>query len=658
MAEESIDSLVTPEKTESKDIISKNSVANSESPINGHNAHVRSNRATIGSHHAGDSSTRNSSDKSDSVNSGRNVVPHYLRASTGSCHDLCKYGGKHSFEKAKKPLRRRIAKSLSSEMYTVEITVSGDKKKEKIVYENSEMETKNRLPDTKSYSRDPKTSLDKEKTVKNQPVIDTKIRSPVLPSPGTKSKKIRSPDASSPGTKSYSRKPKTSLDNEKTVKNDKTSTDTKNHSPHLPSPITKSYMRKPKSSPVAKTFSPRKISPVNNSKTILPKFSPSTQNLPSPDPPELVKSVSFPSKKIEGRVKQGSSSTDNKISRAEKKTTYLPKQHPTAMKSRPVKLKPSSSSDYSNGTRGKGKRNDNEETGQNTRASIKSAKKVTEPTTATLSRKVPVIKTAYNITGRTRNPKLVLPLTAQTRIRRIKTKTSTIQKVPEKTLHVIKIETKNNVLQSKFNDHANSSLPSSSSAKSLSHGKTSSLSSYEEEENGVIEYSGDGLISDSNESLEIGKLPSVKENLQKKSLKKTRGVVVSEEKYSSPVKLKFRSGKVVDLQADNSGPRKLRFRRARIVGAEEGKGALRRRILKKAGLSDAASGAELSSEKVILKHQDVQGKKDGQGLFNNVIEETASKLVESRISKVRALVGAFETVISLQETKPSMQAMG
>ncbi|KAL7100978.1 hypothetical protein ACP275_08G028300 [Erythranthe tilingii] len=542
-------------------------------------------------------------------------------------------------------------------MYTVEITVSGDKKKEKVVYENSETETKNHLPDTKSYSQDPKTSLDKEKTVRNLPVVDTKIRSPVFPSPGTKSKKIRSPDVSSPGTKSYSRKPKTSLDKEKTVKNDKTSTDTKNHSPHLPSPITKSYMRKPKISPVAKTFSPRKISPVNNSKTILPKFSPSTQNLPSPDPPELVKSVSFPSKKIEGPVKQGSSSTDNKMSRAEKKTTYLPKQHPTDMKSKPVKLKPSSSSDYSNGTRGKGKRNDNEETGQNTRASIKSAKKVTEPTTATLSRKVPVIKTAYNITGRTRNPKLVLPLTAQTRIRRIKTKTSTNQKVPEKTLHVIKIETKNNVLQSKLNDHANSSLPSTSSAKSLSRGKTSSLSSYEEEENGETEYSGDGLISDSNESLEIGKLPPVKENLHKKSLKKTR-VVVSEEKYTSPVKLKFRSGKVVDLQSENNGPRKLRFRRARIVGAEEGKGALRRRILKKAGLSDGASGAELSSEKVVLKHQDVQGKKDGQGLFNNVIEETASKLVESRISKVKALVGAFETVISLQETKPSMQAIG
>ena len=54
-----------------------------------------------------------------------------------------------------------------------------------------------------------------------------------------------------------------------------------------------------------------------------------------------------------------------------------------------------------------------------------------------------------------------------------------------------------------------------------------------------------------------------------------------------------------------------------------------------------------------LRHQDAQEKKDAQGLFNNVIEETASKLVESRKSKVKALVGAFETVISLQDGKPT-----
>ncbi|XP_031386345.1 uncharacterized protein LOC116199899 [Punica granatum] len=49
-----------------------------------------------------------------------------------------------------------------------------------------------------------------------------------------------------------------------------------------------------------------------------------------------------------------------------------------------------------------------------------------------------------------------------------------------------------------------------------------------------------------------------------------------------------------------------------------------------------------------LKNQKSMGKKDSP-VSNDVIEETASKLLEKRKNKVRALVGAFETVISLQE---------
>ncbi|KAK9097406.1 hypothetical protein Sjap_022903 [Stephania japonica] len=57
--------------------------------------------------------------------------------------------------------------------------------------------------------------------------------------------------------------------------------------------------------------------------------------------------------------------------------------------------------------------------------------------------------------------------------------------------------------------------------------------------------------------------------------------------------------------------------------------------------------AKPEQENVVLKRQDVQGKKETQA-YNDVIEETASKLVEKRKSKVKALVGAFETVISLE----------
>lgn len=57
-------------------------------------------------------------------------------------------------------------------------------------------------------------------------------------------------------------------------------------------------------------------------------------------------------------------------------------------------------------------------------------------------------------------------------------------------------------------------------------------------------------------------------------------------------------------------------------------------------------------EIIMLKRQDSKKKKVAvHGLFNDVIQSTARKLAKTRASKVKALVGAFETVISLQETK-------
>ncbi|XP_010265490.1 PREDICTED: serine/arginine repetitive matrix protein 1-like [Nelumbo nucifera] len=54
------------------------------------------------------------------------------------------------------------------------------------------------------------------------------------------------------------------------------------------------------------------------------------------------------------------------------------------------------------------------------------------------------------------------------------------------------------------------------------------------------------------------------------------------------------------------------------------------------------------NENVALKRQNTEAKKEAMA-YNDVIEETASKLVGKRKNKVLALVGAFETVISLQE---------
>ncbi|KAF5791984.1 putative Calmodulin-binding domain, plant [Helianthus annuus] len=148
-------------------------------------------------------------------------------------------------------------------------------------------------------------------------------------------------------------------------------------------------------------------------------------------------------------------------------------------------------------------------------------------------------------------------------------------------------------------------------------------------------------------------------------------MVISEDKDDATVKLRFRRGKILDLKSENNSPRRLKFRRRVIDGKEDGQNISRktyknktldlqnedqqrasRRSFEKKYVEET-NESNNGAETVVLKHQAEQEKKDAQGLLNNVIEETASKLVESRKSKVKALVGAFETVISLQDGKPS-----
>ncbi|CAH1437595.1 unnamed protein product [Lactuca virosa] len=93
--------------------------------------------------------------------------------------------------------------------------------------------------------------------------------------------------------------------------------------------------------------------------------------------------------------------------------------------------------------------------------------------------------------------------------------------------------------------------------------------------------------------------------------------------------VKFRRGKVLEVDGDD-GFRRLKFKAGTVVESDE----------------------EEESEKVNLKHQEV-GRKEAQELLNSVIEETASKLVEDMKTKVGALVGAFETVISRQDEAPA-----
>ncbi|GJW91510.1 ribonuclease H-like domain-containing protein [Tanacetum coccineum] len=98
--------------------------------------------------------------------------------------------------------------------------------------------------------------------------------------------------------------------------------------------------------------------------------------------------------------------------------------------------------------------------------------------------------------------------------------------------------------------------------------------------------------------------------------------VISEDKDDKGVKLKFRRGKVLDIQSEYNDSKNGRI-------------------------------------SVVLKHrQGEQEKKDAHGLLNNIIVETASNLAESRKSKVKALVGAFETVIYLSKTANPLPRLG
>ncbi|THU66859.1 hypothetical protein C4D60_Mb05t18640 [Musa balbisiana] len=121
-----------------------------------------------------------------------------------------------------------------------------------------------------------------------------------------------------------------------------------------------------------------------------------------------------------------------------------------------------------------------------------------------------------------------------------------------------------------------------------------------------------------------------------------------EDEFSIPHKLKFTRGKAIELQPENNGPKRLRFRRGRMVGRNVNSSHLERENFRRSEMADVVTDSKPETQSIVLKHQDTQEKKDVRGLFNNVIEETTNKLVETRKSKVKALIGAFEIVISLQ----------
>ncbi|OIW01844.1 hypothetical protein TanjilG_15708 [Lupinus angustifolius] len=200
--------------------------------------------------------------------------------------------------------------------------------------------------------------------------------------------------------------------------------------------------------------------------------------------------------------------------------------------------------------------------------------------------------------------------------------------VEEKTLYVINVESDNQTSQSDQNGSQDIE-PSPEFSSSVS--QSISQSDQEKTEYSTVELDEDSS-SGNCEAEYIDNKDSLK--VQENGNPQKGETVFLEYKECQMLKLKMVGGKLVETQFEKISPKKLKFRRGKM-------------------LQENATNVNIDditdSEKVNLRHLEVEGKKDEEILLNNVIEETASKLVKCEKGKVQALVNAFEAIISLQE---------
>ncbi|KAJ1265487.1 hypothetical protein BS78_08G079700 [Paspalum vaginatum] len=117
---------------------------------------------------------------------------------------------------------------------------------------------------------------------------------------------------------------------------------------------------------------------------------------------------------------------------------------------------------------------------------------------------------------------------------------------------------------------------------------------------------------------------------------------------SSGASFKVRSRSTRAPEEERPAKAVARVRSRRGEDPSGGRGIqLRIRSLRRRGIGGGSGGtAGFVVPAVSLRHQKTLEKKKSQRLYNNLIEETAGKLVKARKSRVKALVGAFESVIS------------
>ncbi|KAM3255140.1 hypothetical protein ACQJBY_048506 [Aegilops geniculata] len=116
---------------------------------------------------------------------------------------------------------------------------------------------------------------------------------------------------------------------------------------------------------------------------------------------------------------------------------------------------------------------------------------------------------------------------------------------------------------------------------------------------------------------------------------------------SATFKLRSKSSKAPILPSEQDKPTRIRFRKGRAAGEESSVSIqLRVRSLRRRGSGLSGAHAGFVVPEVTLRHQKTLERKKSRRLSNNLIEETASRLAKSRKSRVKSLVGAFQTLFS------------
>ncbi|KAK7271868.1 hypothetical protein RJT34_28116 [Clitoria ternatea] len=550
--------------------------------------------------------SRNSSGKASFGNNDEKVVARYLRTSSSSCHDFCKYAGKHAFESkerhfipdraTRKQLRRSSEDSVGGTMTSiVNIRASVDSR------------------------------LSKMSTHKLKEPVDSKSQTSNIF------------DAN---------KHQNETGNEVLVN--------KNSSPLVkikPSLVQKSHV-----SPTTRLKISSTIKEVKSPKSTCSKVEVTSRSIP--------KKMKTPSKST-SKVKTSSTATSNTVETSSKlsslngKEIKLSEKCVSSLNSSSVTRRQISSMKAPNDF--VGKKNSKIKMEKEVIAFSKVAsRKFMEPS-RTLSFPSPSHERVASVNSRKhKSLKIVSSLKNQQNAKKAEPKDHKNNEVEheehnneveEKTLYVIKMDSENKMLQ--YNQKASYDdesyvlkLSPMSSVSSVSQ----SLSHEDQEE---TEYAASEIEQDSfSGNLEAEFMENDRTlKVVKKDKPEKDQLVCSEDKDNQMIKLKFKGGKVVANHIVVRTPRRLEFQKAKMLGNK--KGDTQKKSFKIRYRACANYDAANGPEKVVLRRQNIHKQKDAQILLNNVIEETASKLVETEKSKVKALVGAFETAISLQEKNPS-----